>query len=182
MALTRARVVSGPESLRRDVEETIRTVLCQPRDRVKIAADVRDMRRRIAQEKGSSDPWDLKYVDGGLIDIEFIAQYLQLIHAADHPDILDQNTARALEKLRDEGLIGAGDAEIVLSAAHLYQALSQIMRLCQEGRFDPEKAPAGLKAMLSRAVAVPDFSRVAPTLREVQEAVAGCFDRLIEKG
>jgi glutamate-ammonia-ligase adenylyltransferase len=84
--------------------------------------------------------------------------------------------------LRDEGLIGVGDAEILLSAAYLYQALSQIMRLCQEGRFDPEKAPAGLKAMLSRAAALPDFSRVAPTLREVQEAVTGCFDRLIEKG
>jgi glutamate-ammonia-ligase adenylyltransferase len=182
MALTRARVVSGPEALRRDIEETIRTVLCQPRDRPKIAADVRDMRRRIAQEKGSNDPWDLKYVDGGLVDIEFIAQYLQLIHAADHPGILDQNTAGALEKLRDEGLIVAGDAEILLSAAHLYQALSQIMRLCQQGRFDPEKAPAGLKAILSRAAAVPDFSRVVPTLREVQEAVTGCFDRLIEKG
>jgi hypothetical protein len=56
------------------------------------------------------------------------------------------------------------------------------MRLCHEGRFDPEKAPAGLKMMLSRAAAAPDFSRIAPLLREVQQAVAQRFDTLIEKG
>ena len=40
-------------------------------------------------ECGDSDRWNLKYVAGGLIDIEFIAQYLQLVHAAQLPDILD---------------------------------------------------------------------------------------------
>jgi glutamate-ammonia-ligase adenylyltransferase len=182
LALTRARVVSGPPALRRDIETTIAEVLRRKRDAAKVAADVRDMRRRIAEEKGSRGVWDLKYVSGGLIDIEFIAQYLQLIHAADHPAILDQSTVGALEKLRDAELLGSGDAEILLSAAHLYQSLTQIMRLCQEGRFDPEKAPAGLKAMLSRAAATPDFSRVAPLLQEVQQAVAERFDALIGKG
>ena len=53
MALTRARVVSGPPALRAAVEEAIRDVLLQPRDRAKIAADVRDMRARIEKEKGT---------------------------------------------------------------------------------------------------------------------------------
>ncbi len=179
MALTRARVISGPERLKQDIEATIGAVLARPRDLAKIAADVRDMRGRIAQEKGSKDIWDLKYVSGGLIDIEFIAQYLQLIHADDHPGILDQNTVAALEKLRAKGLISATHAEILLPAARLYHALTQIMRLCQEGRFDPEKAPTGLKTMLSRAAGVPEFSRLAPLLEEVQAQVAESFDKLI---
>ena len=85
MALTRARAVCGPPELRAQVEAAIRTSLVRPRDRAKIAADVRDMRARIAEEKGTDDIWDLKQVRGGLVDLEFIAQYLQLVHAAAHP-------------------------------------------------------------------------------------------------
>jgi glutamate-ammonia-ligase adenylyltransferase len=180
LALTRARVISGPDTLKRDIESTIRDVLCRPRDRAAIAADVRDMRSRIAKEKGSSEVWDLKYADGGLVDIEFMAQYLQLIHAAEHPDTLDQNTVTVLEKMRAAELLSAEDADILLNAAHLYHSLTQIMRLCQEGRFDPEKAPPGLMAMLGQAAGVPEFSRIAPLLRETQEAVAARFAKLVQ--
>ncbi|WP_088343740.1 MULTISPECIES: bifunctional [glutamine synthetase] adenylyltransferase/[glutamine synthetase]-adenylyl-L-tyrosine phosphorylase [Rhodomicrobium] len=180
MALTRARVISGPPALREAIESTIRGVLCRPRDRARIAADVRDMRARIEQEKGSKDVWDTKYAVGGLIDVEFIAQFLQLVNAHEHPDILDQSTAGALEKLRAAGLLAAADAELLLPAAKLYHGLTQIIRLCQDGRFDPAKAPPGLKAMLSRAADVPDFSRIEPLLKETHAAVARCFERLIK--
>ena len=106
MALTRARVVSGPEALRQAIEATIREVLRRPRDRAKTAEAVRDMRRRIDQEKGSKNAWELKYVRGGLIDIEFIAQYLQLVHAHERPDILDQSTIGALGEAARGGFPG----------------------------------------------------------------------------
>ncbi len=81
MALTRARVVSAVPDFRARIEALIREILCLQRDPRKIAADVREMRRMIATEKGEDDRWDLKYVKGGLVDIEFIAQYLSLVHA-----------------------------------------------------------------------------------------------------
>jgi glutamate-ammonia-ligase adenylyltransferase len=180
LALTRARVVSGPDRLRREIESTIRDVLCKKRDRAEISESVRDMRRRIAREKGTKNIWDLKYIDGGLVDIEFIAQYLQLIHAEKYPELLDQNTVNALEKLRAQGLLDPGEADILLSAAHLYHSLTQIMRLCQEGRFNPENAPPGLTALLSRAAGVPDFPRIAPLLQEVQRGVSERFDKLVQ--
>jgi len=179
MALTRARVISGPAPLRQDIEATIRDVLARQRDRARIADDVRDMRRRIAKEKGSGDLWDVKYADGGLVDVEFIAQYLQLIHAADHPDALDQNTVATLEKMREAALLSHQDADILLGAAHLYHGLTQVVRLCQEGRFDPEKAPPGLKAMLCQLAGVPEFSRIGPLLQETQHAVAQRYETLI---
>ena len=55
------------------------------RDAEKIAREVRKMRALIAQEKGDSDPWDLKLVKGGLMDIEFVAQYLSLAFAHAQP-------------------------------------------------------------------------------------------------
>ena len=86
LALTRARVVSAPPQFAARVEEVIRSVLCRARDPEMVAGDVLEMRKAIAAEKGDSERWNLKYVAGGLIDIEFIAQYLQLIHAAQTPD------------------------------------------------------------------------------------------------
>ena len=96
--LTRARLVSASPQFAAQVQSVIRAVLCRPRNAEMVAGDVVEMRKAIASEKGDSDRWNLKYAAGGLIDIEFIAQYLQLIHAAEAPEILDAATARVLEK------------------------------------------------------------------------------------
>jgi len=106
LALTRARVVSGAPALAARVEAVIRDVLRTPRDARAVASDVVDMRRAIAAEKGDGARWDLKYAAGGLIDLEFIAQYLQLAHAAAAPDILDTATASVFEKAVREGISG----------------------------------------------------------------------------
>jgi glutamate-ammonia-ligase adenylyltransferase len=179
MALTRARVISGPPALRAKVEQAIRDVLVRPRDRATIAEDVRSMRSRIAKEKGTSDIWDLKQVRGGLVDLEFIAQHLQLVHAARHPDVLDQNTLLALQKLADRGILPATAAETLLSRARVMYNLNQILRLCLDARFDPDKAPDGLKQLLARAGEAPDFRRLEADLAVILCDVAALFDVLI---
>jgi glutamate-ammonia-ligase adenylyltransferase len=65
----------------------------------------------------------LKYVAGGLIDIEFIAQYLQLIHAHRLPDILGTSTARVLDKAWSLRVLTVEDAEILRPAVELYRTL-----------------------------------------------------------
>ncbi len=57
------------------------------------------MRARIDKEHGTDDIWAVKYLRGGLIDIEFIAQYLQLRYAHRKPDVLSPNTGTALRQL-----------------------------------------------------------------------------------
>src|SRR5882724_12418443 len=94
MALTRARVISASSGFRVRIEQVIRDALTRRREPVGIANDVADMRRAIALEKGEDDLWNLKYAAGGLTDIDFVAQYLQLIHAEAHLDILDVRTLR----------------------------------------------------------------------------------------
>ena len=103
MALTRARVIAGCRELSARVDADVRKVLITRRDRSRIAADVRDMRKRIEAEKATDDIWDLKQVRGGLVDLEFLVQYLQLIHGADHPAILHQTTLVALAAAASEG-------------------------------------------------------------------------------
>jgi glutamate-ammonia-ligase adenylyltransferase len=123
----------------------------------------------------------LKYVAGGLVDIEFIAQYLQLIHAHQLPDILDTSTARALDKAWSLRVLTAKDAEILRPAVELYQDLTQILRLCLPGTFDPKTAGSGLLRLLARAGDVPDFAALEATVIDTQAKVRESFVRILGK-
>jgi glutamate-ammonia-ligase adenylyltransferase len=181
LALTRARVVSGSPAFAARVENVIRDVLCRPRDAETIAGDVVEMRTAIATEKGDKERWNLKYVAGGLIDLEFIAQYLQLVHAADKPEILDTSTARALDKAARLGVLAAEDADVLRPAVRLFQNLTQILRLCLSGPFDPKSAGPGLLSVLARAADVPDFTTLEAHLTETQARVRASFVRILGK-
>jgi glutamate-ammonia-ligase adenylyltransferase len=179
MALTRARVVSASPAFRARVEAVIRAVLQRPRDAAQIAGDVVEMRAAIATEKGDGERWDLKYAAGGLVDIEFIAQYLQLVHAYALPDILDTSTARVLDKAWALRVLSVEDAEVLRPAVQLYHDLTQILRLCLPGPFDPKTAGPGLLRLLARAGDVPDFAALEVTLIETQARVRESFVRIL---
>jgi glutamate-ammonia-ligase adenylyltransferase len=181
MALTRARVISASPAFQQRVEDVIQSTLRRPRDAALTAGDVVEMRAAIAKEKGDSERWDLKYAAGGLVDIEFIAQYLQLVHAHRLPDILDTSTARVLDKAWKLRVLTVEDAEILRAAAQLYQDLTQILRLCLPGPFDPKTAGAGLLRLVCRAAYVPDFATLEATLAETQTKVRESFVRILGK-
>jgi [glutamine synthetase] adenylyltransferase / [glutamine synthetase]-adenylyl-L-tyrosine phosphorylase len=181
MALTRARVVSAAPAFKARIEAVIGDVLQRPRDAELIAGDVVEMRGAIAKEKGDQDRWDLKYAAGGLIDIEFIVQYLQLVHAHELPEILDTSTAAVMDKAWALRVLAVEDAEVLRPAVRLYQDVTQILRLCLPGSFDPKTAGAGLLRLLARAADVPDFATLEATLIETQTKVRESFVRILGK-
>jgi glutamate-ammonia-ligase adenylyltransferase len=180
MALTRARVISASPEFRDKIEAIIRRVLTRPRDAAGVAIDVADMRRAIALEKGESDVWDLKHAAGGLVDIDFIAQYLQLAHAADKPDILDVNTLHVLDNAARLGLLPTASVEILRAAALLYHDLTQILRLCVSEKFNPETSGEDLLQIMARAGDAPDFSSLQARVKETQAEVRRVFKALLE--
>ncbi|MGO9173689.1 MAG: bifunctional [glutamine synthetase] adenylyltransferase/[glutamine synthetase]-adenylyl-L-tyrosine phosphorylase [Rhodomicrobium sp.] len=179
LALTRARPVAGPLALRERLAADIRQVLTMPRDRAKTAADVREMRALIEAGKGTADIWQTKTHKGGLVDAEFIAQFLQIVHAAGEPAILSPNTARALANLMQAGILSAADGNTLLRAAGLYQDIAQILRLCTEDRFDPQTAPKDLIGLLLQATGEPDIERLEARLDEAYAGTARLFSTLI---
>jgi glutamate-ammonia-ligase adenylyltransferase len=179
LALTRARVVSASPAFAARVERVIADTLRRQREPAQIAGDVAEMRGAIAMEKGDSTRWDLKYAAGGLIDLEFIAQYLQLVHSRRQPEILDTSTARVLDKAWQLGLLPVEDAEVLRPAVRLYDNLTQILRLCLSGPFDPKTGGPGLLRLLARAGDVPDFATLDATLAETQANVRACFVRIL---
>ena len=177
--MTRARIIAGSRELSGRVEAEIRKVLTAKRDRAKIAADVLDMRRRVEAEKATSDIWDLKQVRGGLVDLEFIVQYLQLVHAAEHPAILNQTTLVALAAAASEGVIHNDDYLLLAHAGQLLHDLTQVLRLTIEGPFDPASAPKGLKLLLARSGDTTSFEDLEIKLKQTLADVAEAFNRLI---
>jgi glutamate-ammonia-ligase adenylyltransferase len=180
MALTRARVISASPAFGARIEKVIRDALTRPREPLGIAADVADMRRAIAQEKGEDDPWELKHAAGGIVDIDFIAQYLQLIHASEKPDILGVNTLDVIDSAARLGVLPHAEAEVLRAAGRLYHDLTQILRLCVVDKFDPKTAGDDLLHVMARAGDAPDFSALQAQIRETQAEVRRVFRSVVE--
>lgn len=180
MALTRARVISAPPEFQQRIETLISRVLMRPRDIDIIANDVLEMRSAVADEKGENDIWDLKYAAGGIVDIEFLAQYLQLIHAAKKPGILNVNTMQVYDNAVKLGVLASSDADVLRPAARLYQNLTQVLRLCVSEKFKPDTAGEDLLRVMARAADAPDFSAVEARLQETQAEVREIFLKLMQ--
>ena len=181
MALTRARVVAGDASLAAEVANTVREILLRKRDPEKIAREVRSMRALIASEKGDRDPWDLKLVRGGLMDIEFVAQHLSLAFAHARPGILDVSTRSVIEKAGAAGLLSAGEVETLVDAHRLYTDATQFMRLAIVGQFDPARAAAGVKRRIAAATGFPDFEAFVAAIDEARKRVRKAYEAILEK-
>ena len=124
-ALTRARAVAGNADIRDAFEAVRRDVLTQPRDAQKLRADIIDMRRRMRGEldRSSETLWDIKQGRGGLIDIEFITQYLVLRDASRAPALVTySDNWRQLDALADAGSIAADARELLIGCYRRYRA------------------------------------------------------------
>ncbi len=183
MALTRARVVAGDQSLARDVWEVLDEVLFAARDVRKSARDMWEMRQRIAEEKPPASLWDLKLVPGGLMDIEFVAQFLRL-HAghvvADLP-APGAETRSTLEAL-GPAMIGESETATLVKALQLYTQIQQVVRLCLEERFDPDTAPRAFRELMFGCVDFPDLDTLAAHLEDTAQAVRDVFTRTVVEG
>jgi len=102
MAFTRARVIFATGGFGARLIDAVHQVLATPVAAGPLAGHVRTIRRQL---EASRPRHDLKRGFGGLVDLEFIVQYLQLVHAASHPEVLKPNFWDALLTLRRLGKI-----------------------------------------------------------------------------
>ncbi len=122
-ALVRSRTVAGDASLRASLEQLRQQVLTLPRRVPALAAAVRDMRHKMRDEQASmnrgGERFDIKRDQGGIVDIEFVVQYLVLAHASEHPALAHcSDVIRLLEILEQVGVLTA-DQAAVLSSRYL---------------------------------------------------------------
>ncbi len=131
LALTRARVVFATGGFGRAVAETIRDVLATPVDPESLAREVVAMRRKL---EGTCPRHELKRGFGGLADIEFIVQYLQLVHASKSPEVVCPNLWDALAALRKSGLLDPEAAADLRRAYSFLRAVEGRLRIVHNRR------------------------------------------------
>ena len=136
-ALVRARVVAGDSGLQQRFEAVRDEVLGQTRDHGELRTEVVKMRQKMRDHLGSkpSDDADtavfnLKQDSGGIVDIEFLVQYLALAHAADKPALIEfTDNIRILDAAEQTGLLSRDDAELLREAYKAYRAVGHRLAL-----------------------------------------------------
>jgi len=174
-ALTRLRPVAGDATLSERVHEISLRTLCAARDPAKVLGDVADMRGRMERERAAKSIWDLKLAPGGLVDIEFIAQALQLAHAHEAPQALSSNTGEALLHLQAAGKLDAGACAQLIEAWTMWSALQHLLRISVAGEFSPTLAPPPLLDRLAALGGAQSFEALEDKVRAVQAAVRTRF-------
>ena len=179
MSLTRARVVAGDPSAAEAVSSEMRRVLTRSRDPNELRTDVAKMRERVAAEHSSSDPFELKYVRGGLVDLEFVAQYLQLLHAHERPQVLAGGTVACFEALAGANVLDDDEAGFLADAVRLQRTIQAILRLAWSAGAPVRDAPETLRAKLANASECEDFDGLEHALRDTQQRAFDSFQRHI---
>jgi len=140
-ALTRARYCAGDAAIGARFEAVRREILARPRDAGKLRDEIVAMRKRMHQgHPNRSELFDLKHDAGGMVDIEFIVQYLVLLHSAQHPALLDNaGNIALLGRAADAGLLEPARARRLADAYRRYRRLQHAVRLdgAQYARVDP---------------------------------------------
>jgi glutamate-ammonia-ligase adenylyltransferase len=180
LALTRARVVwASSPGFQARAEGAIEAALRRPRDWARTAADVVEMRELMERERPGKGDWDLKLDPGGLVDIEFAAQFLQLAHAAAGGP-LAQNTGEALSALRAAGLADDGALARLEAAWRLEQDLSQLIKVALEDGHDVEAEPKAFKALMAKAGHVGQFRTLKPKLAKAKVEARAAYEAIVK--
>jgi len=179
MALTRARVVAGPASLRVRIEAAIAEALARAGDADRIRADAASMRARMLRDLPPDDAWDVKLREGGLVEVEFVAQVLQLIHAHAAPGLTSPTTRVALSRLAQAKVLSEADAKLLIRADHVWRTVQGMLRITV-GRAAREELPAASAQALLRAVAAGDgLDALRATLDDLARQVRAAFVRYV---
>ena len=141
------------------------------------------MRSRIDDEHHTDNPLAVKHLRGGLVDIEFISQYLQLKYAHEFPEVLSPNTHEALKNLVEHKLLSGKDGEILICALELWQGIQGLFRLAMEENTPKNldhDIPKGLQEDLAILGQVDNFTLLLDKITATAESVQKIFKILIE--
>jgi glutamate-ammonia-ligase adenylyltransferase len=184
LALTRVRWVAGDEAVGERALHMIRSAVYSPlKDTKTLSHEVANMRQKLEDQAESGD---IKRGRGGIMDIEFTVQYLQLIHGPAFPPLRQANTEHALRTLLKFKKIGTEDGKALLQAYEFLRRIENRVRVVHglSGHNLPNK-PAALRKLALRAgysdqesgraedLLQQDYSRHTQSAREIFERVVG---------
>ncbi|MCR6646575.1 MAG: hypothetical protein NVV62_19685 [Terricaulis sp.] len=131
------------------------------------------------RERAGKSAWDLKLAPGGFVDIEFIAQALQLTCAAEAPAVLSANTGDALDRLQAVGALAAAQYQLLTQAWRLWSDLQQMLRVCAGGNLAPDEAAQPLLDKIAALAGAADFEAAQAHVLQMQADVRAAFELIV---
>jgi glutamate-ammonia-ligase adenylyltransferase len=122
----------------------------------------------------------VKYAAGGLIDLDFMAQYLLLRHAHDHPELIANNSVDIFARAGAAGLLDKDEADRLIAARRRMHEVQGVLRLAMTKRSAEEELPQALREMLARMTGEESFDALRISLAADQDFADECFERMIE--
>jgi glutamate-ammonia-ligase adenylyltransferase len=180
MALTRARIICEPTGLEGKLLNEIRSILTKERDQKSLLSSVAEMRQKLWDANKTDNIWSIKHVRGGLIDIEFICQYLLLKEGEKYPDIFSSHIDTALNQLTKHDLLDVGISNDLISARAFMQNIQAVLRLCLGDTIQGDEFSSGLKEILCRSAKIETFEDLKEILLKTQSRIYKHFQTLID--
>ncbi|MFA7534928.1 MAG: bifunctional [glutamate--ammonia ligase]-adenylyl-L-tyrosine phosphorylase/[glutamate--ammonia-ligase] adenylyltransferase [Desulfuromonadales bacterium] len=185
-ALTKARVVVGPEPLARRIGELVRQIVFERPLPAGSKEEIYRLRARMESEiaRESSEGFNIKTGRGGLVDVEFLSQYLQLLHGAEHPRLQASNTLKILAALRDAGLLAAADFTVLDNGYRFLRRVENRLRLVHDQSISQLSGDRAYLVRLARRLGYPERPRrpdeaFLDEYRQTTEKIRAVFDRFI---
>ena len=152
-AITRARFVLGTEPLRQQFESIREGVITAPRDAALLRLEIVAMRDKVrAARPVKGDLFDVKHSRGGMVDAEFVVQYLVLSQSAQHPALrANVGNIALLQRAEAAGLLARGLGE---AAAKAYRALRRVQHQARLNEAPTQVAPDVLQTERAAVLAL----------------------------
>jgi [glutamine synthetase] adenylyltransferase / [glutamine synthetase]-adenylyl-L-tyrosine phosphorylase len=185
-ALAKARVVAGPEAFARQIAESNCRIVYQQPLPANLREEIFRLRARMETEiaREGSEHFNIKTGRGGMVDVEFIAQYLQLLHGGSRPKLRQANTLAVLRALREEALLGEKDFLVLDSGYRFLRRLENRLRLVHDQSINELSGERAYLVKLARRLGYPDRPRRPDEVfleeyRAVTEKIRAVFERLL---
>jgi glutamate-ammonia-ligase adenylyltransferase len=185
-ALTKARVVAGPPPFARRIAELNRHIVYQRPLPPELRTEICRLRNRMEVEiaKEGEDHFNIKTGRGGMVDVEFIAQYLQLRYGADRPALQENNTLRSLEALKGEGILTGPDYMALADGYKFLRRLENRLRLVHDQSINELSGDRAYLVKLARRLGYPERPRRPDEVfledyRAVTRRIRDIFNRIL---
>lgn len=180
LALTRARIIQSPASMAPKVQHTLDIAIATGPPNIDLATETASMRKKLHSQFGTDNIWDVKHTLGGLVDIEFICQFLTLRHAKNDQYIARPNTPNSLTNLHQMGYLLPIDYSTLSEGYELQQTIQSLIRLCLDTTPNEDQdIPSGLQNILINATSEKSFAALKKHVFKQQQACHAIFKRII---
>jgi len=152
-ALTKARVVVGPAELAEKIETLNQRIVYERQmDQVHARQEIRRLRGRMEEEiaKENATHFNIKTGRGGMVDVEFLVQYLQLLHGGANPRLRTSNSLQALSVMQEEGILEPAEAEGLAEGYKFLRRLENKLRLVHDQSVNQLEGDAATLGKLAR--------------------------------